>query len=414
MTLSRPVAAACLAVVAALTLALPAEAAGKGSPLQRTWDGEQARIYAPQAAGHGGRGVVVAVVDSWVDAAHPDFQGRVLAGADCVGGCSAGPAPTDACTHGTHVAGTVASSSFGVAPLATVLPVRVLSYDARTRECVGRPEDVAAGIRWASAHGARVINLSLGTDLPGIRSTTAIGPAVDAAAAAGVVVVFSAGNSTGPLTDTYGGQALIVAATGPSGRLASYSQRGAAISLAAPGGEPATSGPCTGADCVTSLYPGGRYAVAAGTSMAAPHVSGVAALLLAQTPSRTRQQVLVRLLSTARPLAGAGAGVVDATAALGVVAMDPRRPVAVAPPAVGASGGAASGGATGRSAEQAPLPVAVPTRPAKRAAVAVPAPAAAPAARAASGAVSWPLAALAGALVGCTAVLVVAAIRNRR
>ncbi|MBW3654458.1 MAG: S8 family serine peptidase, partial [Actinobacteria bacterium] len=100
------------------------------------------------------------------------------------------------------------------------------------------------------------------------------------AARAGVVVVFSAGNASLPVTDSYGGSAVIVAATGRSGQLASYSQRGSGVDLAAPGGDPETPDVCTQADCVTSLFPGNRYSVAAGTSMAAPHVSGVAALLL--------------------------------------------------------------------------------------------------------------------------------------
>jgi subtilisin family serine protease len=111
---------------------------------------------------------------------------------------------------------------------------------------------------------------------------------------------------------------VVVAATGRSGQLASYSQRGAGVDVAAPGGDPKTKDTCTQADCVTSLYPGNRYAVAAGTSMAAPHVSGVAALLLGQDPARTRDQVIARLKDTARPLAQAGSGLIDAAAALGV------------------------------------------------------------------------------------------------
>jgi subtilisin family serine protease len=259
------------------------------------------------------------VLDSWVDAAHRDFEGRVLPGADCVGGtCKAGPAPHDKCDHGTHVAGTVASSSFGVAPKARILPVRVLTYDAQSGNCVGQPDDVAAGIRWAVTHGARVINLSLGPDVPGLSASTAIPAAVSEAAAQGAVVVFSAGNSSLPVTDSYGSDAIIVAATARSGQLASYSQRGNGVDLAAPGGDPKTKDTCTQADCITSLYPGNRYAVAAGTSMAAPHVSGIAALLLGQDAARTRDDVISRLENTARPLAQAGHGLVDAAAALGV------------------------------------------------------------------------------------------------
>src|SRR5688572_22628431 len=186
-----------------MLLLLPSTALAAGTPPQRTWHADQARVPDARSAGKEGRGVVVAVLDSWVDRAHKDFEGRVLAGADCLGGtCKAGAAPTDQCDHGTHVAGTVASSSFGVAPKATVLPVRVLAYDTSSGECVGKPDDVAAGIRWAIRNGAQVLNLSLGPDVPGLSSSSAIPAAVDEAAEAGVVVVFSAGNASLPVADS--------------------------------------------------------------------------------------------------------------------------------------------------------------------------------------------------------------------
>lgn len=309
-----PLAVTVVASLAAVCTALPALA---GAAQQRTWHADQATVPGAQSAGRSGAGVTVAVLDSWVDRDHPDFEGRVLQGADCIGGtCRAGQG-TDPCDHGTHVAGTVAASSYGVAPRARILPVRVLTHDEGSGDCVGRPADVAAGVRWAVAHGAQVMNLSLGPDVPGLSSSSAIPDAVREAAEAGVVVIFSAGNTGAPVADSYGDTALIVAATGRSGGLASYSQRGVGVDLAAPGGDPEDEDACTQADCITSLYPGNRYAVAAGTSMAAPHVAGIAALLIAQQPSRTRQQVMARMTSTARPLADAGAGRVDATAALG-------------------------------------------------------------------------------------------------
>jgi subtilisin family serine protease len=320
---------------AGLPTAAPASASG--TAVQQTWHADQAHVPEARVAGGNGEGVVVAVLDSWVDGRHKDFEGRVREGADCVGGtCRPGPAGSDGCHHGTHVAGTVASSSYGVAPGATVLPVRVLSYDDAAKGCVGRPDDVAAGVRWAVANGARVLNLSLGPDeaplLPGGSSLPA---AVSEAARAGVLVVFSAGNTGLSGGQQYGAEALVVAATGPDGELASYSQPG---DVAAPGGDPVDRDACTRADCVTSLFPDDGYSVAAGTSMAAPHVAGIAALLLGQDSTRTREQVRQQLTSTTR----GQVRLVDARAALGVPAPAPAATSRSldAPEPVGTPGGA--------------------------------------------------------------------------
>ncbi len=312
-------------VVAGVALAPGASAAGRTQ--DQTWHGKQIKMYDAQTAGRLGTGVVVAVLDGWVDGSHPDFEGRVRQGADCTSGTCVAGQQRDECTHGTHVAGTVASSSFGVARKATVLPVRVLVDDGKGG-CTGQPADVAAGIRWAVGQGARVMNLSLGPDVPGLGSSSAIPTAVAEAARAGVVVVFSAGNADLPVAQSYDDNALVVAATGPSGELADYSQHGTGVSVAAPGGQPNSTDVCSQDSCVTSLFPGNKYAVAAGTSMAAPHVAGLAALLLAQQPSRSRQAVVDRITSTARPLNGAGSGLVDARAALGVATAAPRQPAA--------------------------------------------------------------------------------------
>src|SRR4051794_26694831 len=213
------------ALLGAVLTALPA--AGAGEPTQRTWHGNQIPLYGAQGAGRSGAGVTVAVLDGWIDRSHPDFEGRVLAGADCrSGSCKAGLTHENCgAHHGTHVAGTVGASNLGVAPKATILPVQVLSSDSQG-ECTGTPMGVAAGIRYAVSHGAKVINLSLGPDNPG-STNKAIPTAVHEAAQAGVVVVFSAGNADLPVSQSYGSDALVVAATGPTGRLATYSQYGA-------------------------------------------------------------------------------------------------------------------------------------------------------------------------------------------
>lgn len=336
---------ACLA----LTGPASAQSAAIGGP--DPWHHRQVGLSAAaQEAGSGGRGVTVAVLDTWVDGTHADFGGRVRTGADCTGGtCRTGQTP-DTCAHGTHVAGIVGASSFGAAPQVTVLPVQVLGRDAASGECTGGPQDVAAGIRYALDQGAQVLNLSLGVETTGTDDGH-MSAAVEAAAAAGAVVVFSAGNGSVPVAEVYGSKALVVAATAPDGALASYSQRGGGVDLAAPGGD-AVDGACTRSTCITSLFPQGQHAVAAGTSMSAPLVSGVAALLLAQQPDRTGQDVAGLLRGTATPLSGAGAGLLDAAAALGVtpgapapsaeqaVSLGPARPLSTDPAPIGLGVGA--------------------------------------------------------------------------
>ena len=319
-TLPRRLPAA-VAAVLGVALVVPAGAATQ----PRTWHADQARVPAAQAAGRDGNGVLVAVVDTWVDPSHPAFGGRVLAGADCVGGCKAGAAAKDSCEHGTHVAGTVAAADYGVAPAARILPLRVLAWDAAEKLCTGSSNDAAAAIRFATRAGAKVINLSLGGSIPLLTQDPDMISAVNEAAAAGIVVILAAGNKSYPVTDQYGDAALIVAATDNRGQLPSYSQRGTGVDLAAPGGD-APSGTCTAETCVASLWPNGEYAAMAGTSMAAPHVAGLAALLIAQAPGRGRADVIATMRNTARPLASAGDGLIDMTAALAVRGAKPASP----------------------------------------------------------------------------------------
>jgi subtilisin family serine protease len=313
---------AALALAGALLGAWQSAAAAQ----PQTWNFTQAAIPDAQPLGHYGKGVLVAVVDTWIDFHDTEFGGRVVEEADCVGSngtagsCKDNTYAPDACTHGTHVAGTVASTDYGVAPEADVLAVQVLSYDSATGGCDGSAQDVAAGIGFAVAKGARVINLSLGDLVPLIFQSSQITTAIDSAAAAGVVVVVAAGNSSLPFTDNYGANAIMVAATGPSGQLASYSDSfvlpQGAVGLAAPGGDTGSNASCSEQNCILSTLPGNKLGLMEGTSMAAPHVSGTAALLISQDPSRSRSNVLQTLASTARPLSGAGDGLLDATAAL--------------------------------------------------------------------------------------------------
>lgn len=313
-------AALVLSVVSPLGLAVPpgvAEEACGGQPC--TWNFAQIEATSAQPLGNHGDGVSVAIVDTWVDHTHPELRDKVIGHALCVGSggrCQANTRSPDECAHGTHVAGTVASTNYGVARKAKLLAVQVLSYDGDT--CSGSAEDVSAGIRYAAAHGTDVINLSLGTLVPGLFQSQAVRSAVHDAARAGAVVVLAAGNSTVPVSDDYGSDVVLVAATGPSGSLASYSSRGGAIDLAAPGGDDGVGGlaSCDKSTCILSTEPNSAYALREGTSMAAPHVSGAAALLLSQHPQRGRADVITTLRETARPLSGVRNGLIDAESAL--------------------------------------------------------------------------------------------------
>lgn len=227
-----------------------------------------------------GRGVVVAVVDSGVDGDHPDLAAAMTQGANTRrdhGDRS--PATRDGNGHGTHIAGIIAARSrnrvgvVGVAPRARIMPVKVLGADGS-----GWTSDVVEGIVWAVDHGADVVNLSLGAP-----AAEWMAPAIRYAVARGVTVVAAAGNdaSRQPLYPAAFPGVIAVSALDPSGRAAAYSNRGATVDLAAPGTN------------IVSTVPGG-YGLMSGTSMAAPHVAGVAALVQSLDPGADPATILLR------------------------------------------------------------------------------------------------------------------------
>lgn len=280
-----------------------------------------------------GAGVTVAIIDSGIDYRHPMLGGGIGPGFKVAGGydfVDGDTDPMDVAGHGTHVAGIVAASSGelpGVAPDAELIAYRVLDAFG-----YGEWSDVIAALeRCVDPNGdgdfsdrVDVANLSLGgagtPDDPPSR-------AVDAAVAAGVVVVVAAGNAGQAQTIGSPGtaqRAITVGAVDASGSLAPFSSRGpSALRYAI---KPDVVAPGV---FVVSTYPGGGTLALSGTSMAAPHVAGAAALLRALHPAWTPDDVKSALVSTARatPDAGvmaAGAGLVDARrAAATTVAIAP-------------------------------------------------------------------------------------------
>ena len=263
-----------------------------------------------------GRGATIAIVDTGVLRSHPDLQGgRLLQGYDFVEDDSE---PQDAVDgHGTHVLG-IAGANEGngvgvasVAPGASLLPVRVLGNDG-----AGTIDHVAKGIDYAVAQGADVINLSLGGDVPLVGSGGEYNAAIGRALDAGRVVVAAAGNDGLPACGQPSGGArlLCVGSVDENRQRSFFSNFGSGLGLVAPGG----SG-LLGRDILSTFNDGG-YTELAGTSQAAPHVAGVAALLVER--GLRGQGVVKRILATASdagsrgPDAQYGAGIVNARRAV--------------------------------------------------------------------------------------------------
>lgn len=294
------------------------------------------RIGVPEAWQAGlGADVVVAVIDTGVDVTHPDLDHQVIESVSCIGAggdprnCQIELPGTGAETHGTHVAGLIAARAddrigvAGVAPRAQLLVVRALQTSCGTEvECrpTGDVDDVAAGVRWATAAGADVINLSL--------NTTRLGGELDDALAeawaAGVVPVLAAGPRSGAVGFFGGSSSLLVTSTDRAGELASLAPflDADAPAVAAPGGvEGDTDLTCRVGGGPLGLLSaaartegdGSGYACLSGTSMAAAVVSGSIAVLLSM--GYEPADAVDRLVITAVPGPGLGAGEIDLGAA---------------------------------------------------------------------------------------------------
>ena len=272
-----------------------------------------------------GKGVVVAVIDTGIAFEDrdefvrvPDLKGtRFVDGYDFVNDTTH---PNDDNGHGTHVAGTIAQATnngvgvAGVAFEAKLMPIKVLDASG-----IGTSADIADAIRWAADHGAKVLNLSLGG--PGYSAV--MEKAVAYARSKGAVVVCAAGNSgSGNVSypAAYAG-AVGVGAVGPDGALAPYSSWGDELDIVAPGGNKRL-GPGNGILQATVERGDFRKPVLAeyeGTSMATPHVAGVAALLFAagaRTPDEVERALFAGAVSDGKWTPRAGHGRLDAAGAL--------------------------------------------------------------------------------------------------
>ena len=245
------------------------------------WEGNEAFIGAT------GEGVTIAVIDTGVDLEHSEFTSRIIEGYDFVDNDTIA---NDGNGHGTHVAGTIAGSNdgvgiTGVAYDSQIMPIRVLDNDGN-----GYTSDIIEGIRFAADNGADVINLSLG----GGGYSQAMADIISYASNLGAVVVMAAGNSYGSYPDYPAAHAvnngIAVGAVNQLGQLADFSNRAGSNTLdyvTAPG-----------VDIFSSL-PSNSYGTYSGTSMAAPHVAGIAGLLMSHNPDLTSEQVESLLIDTA-------------------------------------------------------------------------------------------------------------------
>ncbi len=260
-----------------------------------------------RSAGRTGAGATVAVLDTGIDLDHPDLVANLspTLGYDCL---DPGSAPEDRNGHGTHVAGIIAAASngaqvVGVAPGATLVPVRVLSASAS-----GSLSALVCGLDYVTRHADTidVVNVSLGG--PGAAGSCTDGglrQAICQTVAAGVTVVVSAGNDRAAAAQFVPArypEVITVSAledhdgTPAKDRLAAFSNGGNAIDLTAPGVS------------ILSTGLGGGLQTMSGTSMAGPHVAGVAALALARDPSLTPARVRALLESTGECPDGTTAG----------------------------------------------------------------------------------------------------------
>ena len=278
----------------------PVEAlsAGPRSGLASSWgldriDQRTLPLNSQISTSQNGFGVTAYIIDTGVLATHTQFGGRVTVGYDAIGD---GQNTNDCNGHGTHVAGTIGGSTYGVAPEASLVAVRVLNCSGS-----GSTSGVIAGIDWATANHVAgvpaVANMSLGGGL-----SAALNTATQNAIADGITFAVAAGNENANACNSSPAStpnALTVGATSSNDARASYSNYGSCVDIFAPG---------SGITSSWSSSPTATNTIS-GTSMASPHVAGAAALLLSANPSSTPAQVAAAMGNAATTGAVADAGV---------------------------------------------------------------------------------------------------------
>jgi thermitase len=276
-----------------------------------------------------GAGVTIAILDSGIDAGHPDFAGRLVAGYNSYDNNTN---TADVCGHGTKAAGSAAAALnngigvAGVAGQARIMPVRI-AYN-NSGSCYAYFSTMASGVTWAADHGARVVNISYAN----VPTSSAVQSAANYLKGKGGLLFVSAGNYNRDEGFTPTETMIPVSATDSADNRASFSSYGSFVALSAPG-----------AGIYTTVQ-GGGYGAVNGTSFASPVAAAVAALVMSANPSLSADQVKSILFTTAVDLGAAGRdiyfgyGRVNAAAAVAkatgtVTTADTTRPtVAIAAP----------------------------------------------------------------------------------
>lgn len=289
-----------------------------------------------------GKGITVAIVDSGINFNHADLRGKSAGSMDCLSDpCVKTSENSDQNGHGTAVGGVVGALTnnergiAAVAPDAKLLSVKVFGAEGSTSYDV-----VARGIRAAADAGAKVINLSLGTDvLFGPANTVVLSDSMSYANnIKGAILVAAAGNSGFASSYASNEFVYVVGATGPDDEIAAYSDSFLNIDVHAPGGN--ASGSCSSAKCIVTTSKGGAYESTQGTSLAAPHASGLAALLMSQGLSNA--ETAQRMTETADSIDNGKNKRINAARAVGASESQTSDQA-------GSQGGASSGNRSGTS-----------------------------------------------------------------